>query len=58
MIEAFPQSGLTLVPESLVREFGPQVRKCAMSPFYLVYEYDEDADVVFVHGLVRQSKAW
>ena len=58
MLEAFPLSGSPDVPDSVAREFGPQVRKCVVSPFDLACEYDEGEDVVFVHGLVDQRGAW
>lgn len=57
MLEAFPLSGSPDVPPSIVREFGPGVRKCVVCPFDLVYEYDDARDVVFVHGLVHQRMA-
>lgn len=48
----FPLIGSTDVPRSITREFGEGVRKCVVPPFDLVYEYDEQSDVVYVYGLV------
>ena len=58
MLESFPEMGSTDVPPSIVREFGGGVRKCVIAPFDLVYEYDEQADVVYVYALVpcRQAR--
>ena len=54
MIESFPESGSANIPASLVEEFGPTIRKCPMDPYYLIYEYDPESDVVAVLGLVPQ----
>lgn len=58
MLESFPEMGSTDVPPSIVREFGEGVRKCVIAPFDLVYEYDEQSDVVYVYALVpcRQAR--
>ncbi len=57
IIESFPESGLPNIPSPLVEEFGPGIRKCPIDPYYLVYEYDSEFDVVAVYGLVPQRSA-
>ena len=57
MLERFPESGSPDVPASIAQEFGPGIRKCALDPFDLVYEYEKDGDVVMLHGLVNQRMA-
>lgn len=52
MLERFPQLGSTDIPQSISQEFGVNVRKYVVSPFDLIYEYDEHADVVYLYGLV------
>lgn len=54
MIESFPESGSPNIPTSLIEEFGPGIRKCPLDPYYLIYEYDSELDVVAVYGLVPQ----
>lgn len=56
-IEAFPEIGPSHVPGSVKDEFGQNVRKVAVGPFDLVYEYEKSNDVVHVHALVHQRKA-
>lgn len=57
MLEAFPESGSSDVPDSIRDEFGAGVRKCALNPFDLVYEYDRAHDVVLLYGLIHQRMA-
>lgn len=57
MIEQFPESGSSRVPASIERQFGPDVRKCAMNPFDLVYRYDRESDTVYLYGLINQRAA-
>lgn len=38
-----PEMGSTRLPESIVEEFGPQVRKLVVKPFIVLYELREDA---------------
>lgn len=57
MLEQFPESGSTSLPASIARQFGPNVRKCVIGPFDLVYRYDQETDTVFIHGLVNQRMA-
>ena len=51
-LESFSNMGSMDVPTSIAKEFGGGVRKCVVAPFDLVYEYDEQADIVYVYGLV------
>ena len=51
-LERFPNMGSTQIPSSIRREFGNKVRKLAIPPFDLVYEYDEDEDVATVLALI------
>ena len=57
LLESFPLMGSTDVPQSIIREFGTNVRKCVIAPFDLVYEYDELHDTVAVYGLVPCAHA-
>ena len=58
MLERFPESGSASVPPSIARQFGPNIRKCAMNPFDLVYRYDPENDTVFLEGIVNQKMAY
>lgn len=57
-IEAFPELGSANIPESIRERYGARVRKMAICSFDLDYEYDSEADVVLVYGLVpfRQAR--
>lgn len=57
MIGQFPESGSRSLPLSIEREFGDTVRKCAVGPFDVLYDYDVAADTVYVLGLVAQRSA-
>ncbi len=58
VLESFPQLGSTDIPQSVRREFGFNVRKCVVVPIDLIYEYDEDADTVYIYGLVPCKQAF
>lgn len=58
MLERFPESGSASVPPSIARQFGPNIRKCAMNPFDLVYRYDPESDAVLLEGLINQKMAY
>ena len=51
-IEAFPEIGSKNLPLSIKEEFGDAVRKAAVSPFDLIYEFKEEENAVFVYALV------
>lgn len=57
MLEAFPESGSSDVPDSIRDEFGADIRDCALNPFDLVYEYDRERDIVLLYGLIHQRLA-
>ena len=58
MLERFPRSGSASVPPSIAEQFGPNIRKCAVNPFDLVYRYDPESDTVFLEGLINQKMAY
>lgn len=51
-IEEMPGVGSSILPDSIVREFGAGVRRAVVSPFEIIYEYDEAAETVFVYALL------
>lgn len=51
-IESMPGVGSSLLPASIVSEFGENMRKAVVSPFEIVYEYDQETDTVFVYDLL------
>ena len=57
MLERFSESGSASVPPSIVGQFGPGIRKCAMNPFDLVYRYAPESDTVYLHGIIHQRAA-
>ncbi|MDO4798531.1 MAG: hypothetical protein Q4A01_11010 [Coriobacteriales bacterium] len=52
-LESFGEFGSPQVPESLVRRFGPGIRKVAVRPFELLYTFYPDENVVRVEALVH-----
>lgn len=57
MLADFPKAGSPNVAASVVEEYGSALRKLAVRPFLVVYEYREDEDAVYFLGLVHQKKA-
>lgn len=51
-IEQMPGVGSSLLPDSIVAEFGANVRKAVVSPFEILYEYDEATDTAYVYALL------
>lgn len=51
-IEQMPGVGSSILPDSIVAEFGPKVRKAVVSPYEIVYEYDEETDTAYVYALL------
>lgn len=57
-IELFGGFGSPVVPESIKRTFGEDVRKVAVNPFGLVYTYYPEKDLARVEALIQQKMAW
>ncbi len=57
-IERFGDIGSSLVPKSIKRDFGSNVRKIAVNPFDLVYTYYPESDTAYVEALVHQRAAF
>lgn len=53
LLERFPRRGSTDLPASTQVRYG-NARKIVISPFDLIYTYDEDGDAVIVQGIVHQ----
>ena len=51
-IEHMPGVGSNLVPDSIRHAFGPNVLKALVSPYEIIYEYDRDANTVYVYDLI------
>ncbi len=57
MLADFPKAGSSNVATSVIDEFGSDIRKLAVRPFLIVYEYREAENVVYLLGLVHQKRA-
>ncbi len=57
MLADFPEAGSPNVAASVADEFGNGIRKLAVRPFLIVYEYREVDDAVYFLGLVHQKRA-
>ena len=51
-IEQMPGVGSSILPQSVQDTFGPHVRKAVVSPYEIIYEYDEASDVAYVYDLL------
>ena len=51
-IEQMPGVGSALVAASLRDRYGPSVLKALVSPYLIVYEYDQTNDIVYVYDLI------
>ena len=54
-IEGMPGVGSSLVRPSVRHSFGQNVLKAVVSPYVIVYEYDQDSDTAYVHDLLPGS---
>lgn len=57
-VEAFPEIGSGILPESIRSEFGDCVRKVVVGPFDLVYSLYPEQGLVRIEALVPQRAAW
>ncbi|MBR2834240.1 MAG: type II toxin-antitoxin system RelE/ParE family toxin [Coriobacteriales bacterium] len=53
-IETMPGVGSLLIRMSLQEEFGKNIRKVVVNPFDLIYEYDQEKAIVYLHALIYQ----
>lgn len=51
-IEEMPGVGSSIVPEAVIRVFGPNIRRAVVSPFEIIYEYNQEEDIVYVYDLL------
>lgn len=51
-IEQMPGVGSSLIPQSIQDAFGPNVLKAVVSPFEIIYEYDQATDIAYVYDLL------
>ena len=58
MLVELPQMGSSNLPQSIIEQYGPNVRKLVVSPFIVVYEINLESSTVDVLGLVHQRAAW
>ena len=57
LLPTIPEMGSRRVPDSILDEFGDNVRKLVVSPFLVVYEIMEQESFIFVHGLIHERQA-
>lgn len=51
-LETYPELGSTLLPVRMRKTYGESVRRLTVAPFDVIYEFDRDADRVYVYALV------
>ena len=58
LLSDFPELGSNNLPASIFDCYGGSVRKLAVRPFFIRYEYRESEDAVYLLGLDHQRAAW
>lgn len=58
LLATVPALGSRRLPRSVTEEFGDTVRKLSVAPFLVIYEQLENGEVILVHGLLHQKKAF
>lgn len=58
LLLSVPSLGSNRLPRAIREEFGDTVRKMSVAPFLVIYEYMDNGDLILVHGLVHQRKAF
>ena len=58
LLSDFPELGSNNLPASIFDCYGGSVRKLAVRPFFIIYEYRESEDAVYLFGLDHQRAAW
>ena len=58
LLSDFPELGSNNLPASIFDCYGGSVRKLAVRPFFIIYEYLESEDAVYLLGLDHQRAAW
>ena len=58
LLSDFPELGSNNLPASIFDCYGGSVRKLAVRPFFIIYEYRESEDAVYLLGLYHQRAAW
>ena len=51
-IEQMPGVGSSLVPQSILHAYGPNVLKALVSPYEIIYEYDRETNTAYVYDLM------
>jgi len=57
-LNVIPTMGSTDLPESVIQTFGENVRKLSNPPFLIIYEYDENEQLVTVYALIHERQAY
>lgn len=58
LLSSFPELGSSNMPLSIRERFETKIRKLAVNPFLVIYEYDQQNDAVYIYGLDHQREAW
>lgn len=58
LLSDFPELGSNNLPASIFDCYGGSVRKLAVRPFFIIYEYRESEDAVYLLGLDHQRATW
>ena len=57
MLAELPQMGSSNLPQSIIEQYGSNVKKLVISPFVVVYEINLESNTVDVLGLLHQRAA-
>ncbi len=54
LLEATPELGSSLLPASIRKRYGSQVRKLVVTPFDIIYDYLPQENAVVILTLIHQ----
>lgn len=57
LLETIPTLGSKNLPQSVIACYRYSVRKLIVGPFDIIYEFDEEKDIIRVAGLIHQRMA-
>lgn len=57
LLEAAPEIGSKILPDSVKLLYGVDVRKLVVNPFDVIYRYLPEEDTVRIMGLLHQRQA-
>ena len=58
LLQTIPSLGSARLPQAIEESFGGTVRKLAVTPFLVIYEYLDSEGTILILGLVHERTAY